>query len=36
LLSDRPLRLKDPQLAGLTRAILHEFGMEAAWQNQSK
>jgi predicted AlkP superfamily phosphohydrolase/phosphomutase len=36
LLAQRPLRLANPQLAGLTLAILHEFGLEAAWQNQSK
>jgi predicted AlkP superfamily phosphohydrolase/phosphomutase len=36
LLTNRPLRLADPQLAGLTLAILHEYGLEAAWRNQSK
>jgi predicted AlkP superfamily phosphohydrolase/phosphomutase len=36
LITDHPLHLADPQLAGLTLAILHEFGLEAAWQNQSK
>ena len=36
LLTQHPLRLANPQLAGLTLAILHEFDLEAAWQNQSK
>jgi predicted AlkP superfamily phosphohydrolase/phosphomutase len=36
LLTDRPLRLGSPQLASVTLAILHEFGLEREWQNQSR
>ena len=36
LITNRPLRLRDPKLADVTLEILREFGMETAWLNRSK